>query len=181
MADCAHSAPGTRASTGNEGKLSTTRRGMLAVAGATAISSMIVQPALAGSIGRRWDQLRRDFEAATSTVERYENTTYMPAWEDFKRLEGKAPPYVSDGPGRVAYELHCMRAERLWETTGFTAVADRMRDLDDAQWRARELMMAEPAPDATALAYKVRLAMAEPEMWANEGEAIRADAARFGV
>jgi hypothetical protein len=154
---------------------------MLAAAGATAVAAVIASPALARPGERRWDRLRREFEAASATVERYENATYLPAMKDFNRQEGKAPPFVSDGPGRVAYELHRMRVERLWETTGFTVISDRMRALDDAEWQARRAMMAEPAPDATALAYKVRLAMAEPEIWADEGEAIRADAAKFGV
>lgn len=181
MADCAHSAPGTSASTGNKSKLSTTRRGMLTAAGATAVASVIGGPALAGPAERPWDRLRREFEAARATVERYENATYLPAMQDFNRQGGEAPPFISDGPGRVAYELHCMRVERLWETTGFTAISDHMRALDDAEWRARQLMMAEPAPDAAALAFKVKLAFADAEIWENEGQAIRRDAAKFGV
>lgn len=207
MATCASSAPSGASSSGNLSLASASRRGLLGFAAVAAVAIPAQAfPASTGGLvtspASKWDVVRARFEAARREVEAYEDETYRPAADRLTKLSGPVPPsrvtvfgvshWVSDAhrlPATPAYEpvreakrvqeAHSERNRRLEREIGFGPISDRMATLDAVEQEARRRLMAEPSPDARALAFKLTLAFEVEDLMDGDRAALAADALRL--
>jgi hypothetical protein len=172
-------------------------------------AALTLLPVAAGAaaIPRRWDTLRARYEEANEEADRYNDGPYNRAWKRFEAILGERPPASYTIPTKRGPEIEVKitrtgsypsfpqwdRAREMQRV--FNDWYDRWINLEkeawwaiptekmDALWsvadQARETLMEEPAPDAAALVYKVHLALANEEFWANERAAIERDAKRL--
>lgn len=183
------------------------RRAVFGMGAAGVALTLLPVAAGAAAIPRRWDILRARYEAAVAAADFYNAGPYAKARDRLCTKLGDKPPtsYIIPTSDRKGIEVKIFRegdfppfpqydraremqlALNAWMTRWLELEKEpwvegpstKMDKLYDKEAQAREALMEEPAPDATALAYKVHLALANEEIWANEREAITADAARL--
>lgn len=184
------------------------RRGVLGGLAIIPTVAAIAAPAIAGEPRRsRWHDLRARYEEAKRVHDHYEDHDYARALDRMWTTLGPIPAMDYDIPcknGQVLnvkvtakgtfpplpqydraremqryYNAWYARCTRINAEPWYAEPAAKMDRLQDALDRAREELMDEPAPDGHALAYKVRLAFENEEIWANEREAIERDAKRL--
>lgn len=183
-----------------------TRRDILCAAiGTAAIAS--VSGAAVAAPQRRWDTLLAQFEAARTAAKQYYRQTYSAASKRMDDLRGPYPatsctitarsgqtctvhvtigreyppsaPYDRAREMQREFERWMLRSAALERESWWTVIDDRMDALDTAERDARDALMAEPAPDAAALARKLQLALENEDLWENERAALQADANRI--
>lgn len=179
----------------------------VATAPALALAITPVSPVAATELSD-WHRLRGTFEAARAAADRYHRRTYKPFWDEVEAATGVAPSLLlartaRDGtvrhvriapgsssadylPGQQAEVATILDNYRAWWARfeasegrpDWTAVRDQMDRLFDAEEAARRALMAKPAPDGEALAYKVSLALESDELAPTDRAVLHRDAVR---
>lgn len=155
---------------------------------------------------RLWNQRLAAYESAHAAMERYDTQFYAPAMKRFNGILGPRPKMRvvwNDRDGRehsedvhpfhqyprgLFYDQHraCQAANQdyrsrwsaLSDESWWTEVQTTMDNLDRVEGEARDALMECPSPHMAALAYKLRLALANEEMWACDREALDAESKR---
>lgn len=158
-------------------------------------------------VGNLWDRLRAAWETAVAAAEEYHAAHYTPARSRLDEAVGPLPPCThvitatsgractykidinADWPPFPAFDPLREKQQALRDWFARSAECERHPDWVeasrqmDALWEvedaARSAMMTEPAPDGTAFALKVQLALGNDEMWDSDREALLSDLARL--
>ena len=207
QATSANSGACTDTSPENYTNISHSRRSLLGFAGIGALA-LAAPVAAEASYTSRWNVLRKQWNDAADVADQYWQNVYQPARKQIEAFTGATPALhfrdSADGceihwkvhPRRrspfgdpVLDKRHDDMADRWNEWMERSAEAERdpvwqrvsenMDRLWDDEHRARNALVAEPAPDGTALALKIQLALGNDEIWDADRESLLADASRM--
>lgn len=183
------------------------RRGLLAGLALTPALAAIPAAAIAAD---RWNMLRARYEQAAADVRAFDETIHQPARDRVDAIVGPRPPLwfehtarsgqtarfavIANGcspyVGPPYQQLHDAALARwqAWNARDEAASSDphwraidaKMARLWDVEGAARIALMAEPAPDGTALAFKVHVALTNDELWDEDRSVLVDDARRLG-
>ena len=187
--------------------VSHSRRALLGFAGLSAIALAAPVYATAPNISR-WNILRQQWNDAADVADQYWQKVYQPARKRIENFTGPTPAlhFLDSADGcEVRCKVHTRRrspfgdpvldrrhddmADRWNEWMDRTATAERnpvwqrVSENMDRLWgdehRARNALVNEPAPDASALALKVQLALGSDELSDDDRKALLVDAQRM--
>lgn len=211
QADRAHSATEAFASPDNSNPISafmTSRRSLLTGTFGAIGAAAVVSPLAATSITKRpWDVALARYRSAKLAADRFRASHYDPAWQRIDASAGPRPAAtaVVRAPGLPARKVPVERsmgypakpeydaaraAQTAWQLwwDRHSVAENQNREIirrQEALWTredaARQTLMAEPAPDAAALAVKILLTFEEEEIWEHEREAVAQDARRLAA
>jgi hypothetical protein len=202
-----HSDACTGTSPENSTNVSPSRRALLGFAGISAIALASPIVAELPHTGR-WDALRKQWNRAADAADLYWQNVYQPARKRIETFTGLTPPlhFVDNAYGcGIHCKVHPRRrspfgdpaldrrhdeiADRWNEWMDRSAkaekdpvwqrVSENMDRLWDDEHRARNALVKEPAPDATALALKLQLTLGSDELSDDDRAALLADAQRM--
>lgn len=204
QATCAHSGAATDTSPGISRQFSASRRGII---GALAAAPLALAIAPAGATpASAWARAEARYSAACKAASQYFEAVYQPLWKRFEEACGPQPPMLADitfgngstrqyrfdrttewppsrtyDPGRDAQRIYFEwsdRSRKLERDPAWSAASEELDRLYDMEYAARKALMATPAPDQRALAFKVRLALENEDFLSIDREHLLADATR---